>query len=71
MVILFGFFLRAPTSMWFFLLHLPHVPRAVMSYSISQKIPYAQDIVSALKKKSAEDKAKTFSLDQYNLFIRT
>jgi hypothetical protein len=35
MVLMFGFFLRAPTSMWFFLLHVPHIPRAIVGYSIS------------------------------------
>ena len=40
-VLLFGFFLRSRGNMWFFLLHLPHLPRAIMSYSISQKVPYA------------------------------
>ena len=71
MVIMAGFFLRAPTSMWYALLHMPHIPRAIIGYSISQKVPYAQDIVAALKKKSAEDKTKTYSLDQYNFFLRT
>lgn len=58
MTILFGFFLRAPSNMWFFLLHVPHIIRCICGYSISQKVPYAQDIVAAIKKKATEDKTK-------------
>jgi hypothetical protein len=41
MVVIFGFFLRAPTSMFYFILHTPHIARAIIGFQISNKCPYS------------------------------
>jgi hypothetical protein len=59
-VIMAGFFIRAPTSMWFYLFHLIHVARAVMGLTICQKVPYPQNFILKLKKSATDGERMSF-----------
>lgn len=62
-VLMAGFFIRAPTSMWFYLFHLIHIARAFMGLTICQKVPYPQNFILSLKK-SAKD-GERMSFEEY------
>jgi len=49
--LIFIFFLRAPTQMWYFLFHAPHLFRALFGFSIIEKIPRSHNIVDLFKPK--------------------
>ncbi len=48
-VMMVGFFIRSPSTMAYYLFHLLHVLRALMTLDICNKVPYPKSIVHKLK----------------------
>lgn len=44
-VLMGGFFIRSPTTMWFYLFHLPHIGRGIVAWMLTRKVPLPQDFI--------------------------
>ena len=55
MCLLWIFFLRSPSQMWFFLLNVPHLPRGCIGLQISRRVPKSHEIINQIQPRTDEE----------------
>ena len=55
-LVIVGFFVRAPSAMWYYFLHIAHVLRALIGLDVSNKVPYTSVVMLKLVKEAEESK---------------
>ena len=66
LVVAFVFFLRSLIGMGLFILHLCHVPRAIVGFVISEKLPKVHQIIDMFKPDDLATSGKQyFTIDEF------
>ena len=53
--ILFLFFIRSPSQMWFFLLNVPHVLRGFLGFQINKRVPKSHELIDFMRPRTDEE----------------
>lgn len=71
LLLMMWLFARAPISMWFFVLHLPHGVRAYFGLELYRLIPLSHEVIEHLKPQTDEESAEQINFEQYDIKVGT
>lgn len=69
--ILFLFFIRSPSQMWFFLLNIPHILRGFLGFQINKRVPRSHELIDFMRPHTDEESCLQMTFAQYELRMQT